>query len=235
MLRFFRLSLKTNRLLCQSCRSSKGFDQARSIASVVRCQQTESNYLGHANSTSSKYLLASVDKTLQQKRFKKKSKKSRDEEKASEEEDDDESDLEYDDGTLPLGYDEVKCDCVYSRLDVVAKTGLKVNRKEVEDALNDDRVRVNNERPQKKSMDVGEGDVIDIVLGRNRENVNLLDVKRLEITQVPDGRTGGRFEFTARRYAKLTIPNYTVDPIESMVTTKDEPEPDLPPWKRKKQ
>lgn len=233
MLRFFRpTTLK--RLSCEPCICIKNLSQSISIASSVQCQQR--NSVERVSLTNSKCLLAPNNNLLQQKRSLKKKKKSKDEssKKDDEEDEEEESDLEYDDGDLPLGYIQQKFDCVDNRLDIVAKTALLLQRKTVEDALNNDRMRLNGERPEKKGQLVGAGDVIDIVLGRNVENPELLDVKRIEIIDVPDGRNKNRFEFTVRRYDKLIIPNYTADPIDSLTTTKVEEPKFVPAWKKKK-
>ncbi|XP_074593145.1 uncharacterized protein LOC141848917 [Brevipalpus obovatus] len=162
-----------------------------------------------------------------QRRYIKKSKKKskgKDEEKVeSDDEDEDESDLEIDDGSLALGYNEVEVECTNMRLDVAGKTALGVQRRRIDSAFLEDRIRVNGERVTKKSTTLMEKDVIDLVLGRNKDNPEHLDVIRADLFSVPDVRTSkDRCRFKVRRYHRLTIPNYIEHPYESMLESPDE-------------
>ena len=72
-------------------------------------------------------------------------------------------------------------------------------------------------------MDVGEGDIIDCINGRNRENPNLLDIKRVKLLSVPEYKTAkDRVKFKIRRWPSLTIENYTMHPYESMVLREED-------------
>lgn len=91
----------------------------------------------------------------------------------------------------------------------------------VEKALYDDRVRVNGERPKKKSITLDEGDEVDVVRGFNKLNPEkFLDVNRVEVIEITvedkadtdedsDDESSTKIPAVLRRSKMLTIKNYT--------------------------
>ncbi|CAL8136554.1 unnamed protein product [Orchesella dallaii] len=74
-----------------------------------------------------------------------------------------------------------------TRVDAVLKSGLSISRNKIEKVFYDDRVRVNGERPKKKSQELFEGDEVDVVRGYNSLNPeNFIDVSRIEIIKIGD-------------------------------------------------
>jgi hypothetical protein len=139
----------------------------------------------------------------------------REQEEESEDEDEDKAEGDDDDDD-PSKSNEVTVEMNSMRLDTVLKMGGKVPRAKVEEAFYNSTLRLNGEKVGKKSVLVGEGDVIDLIKGRNAENQDFLDVVRVEVVSVPDFGTGkGRIRPTVRRSKKMTIENYSIDPFEA--------------------
>ena len=169
-----------------------------------------------------------------QKRFKKKPKKT-----VADEPDDEDSDAEGSGGSSTLDElpDEITgsqeeqrssiekvIDVPNERIDVVAKSGFSTTRKVIEDAFYSHKIRLNGERITKKAQLVNANDEIDLVLGRNPQNIDLLDVKRIKILEIPDLKsTMGRSKIRIMYLPLITIENYR-EPYESMlVRGEDDP------------
>ena len=87
----------------------------------------------------------------------------------------------------------------------------------------EDRYRVDNERVSKKSQEIGEGQTIDLIAGRNKENENMLNIHRAIIREIPDKcNSKGRLTFKYRRYKSMVIDNYEDYPYESMGLAQEE-------------
>jgi hypothetical protein len=94
----------------------------------------------------------------------------------------------------------------------------------IEKAFYEDRIRVNGERPKKKSQMVAEGDEVDIVRGINKLNPLFIDVSRVDLIEVGDSGGAGddeddesgtedegdKIPAVIKRYKLLTIQNYAV-------------------------
>ncbi|CAG7726182.1 unnamed protein product, partial [Allacma fusca] len=104
------------------------------------------------------------------------------------------------------------------RLDAVLKAGFNLSRNKIEKAIYGDRVRVNGDRPKKKSQVVSEGDEVDLVRRYNATNPSFLDVSRLEILEMgqyirfreDDDDDDAKIPAKVKRYKNLTIENYRV-------------------------
>ena len=75
-------------------------------------------------------------------------------------------------------------------------------------------VRLNGERAAKKSLDLKEGDQLDLIRGFNINNREQLDIDRVDILKVDDKANHGRYNFSYRKINNLTVPNYERDPYE---------------------
>lgn len=157
----------------------------------------------------------------------KKKRKSKDKQSArdsdKEDEDDDDDDDDDDDELVPIDYVDLDIETGNLRLDAVMKVALPIPRSKIDTLHAEDKIRVNGERVQKRSMDVGEGDVVDMINGRNRANSNLLDIRRFKLMSVPEFKTAkDRVKFKIRRWPSLTIENYKIHPFESLVLREEE-------------
>lgn len=154
-----------------------------------------------------------------QKRFKKKKASKVDRREDSDDEDDDDGDLgEVDDDLTGLGYEDRVININANRFDVIFKAGSHSTRAAVDQAFFDNLFRVNGYCLTKKSEMASEGDVIDLIRGRNADNNNHLDVTRVEVLNVPDiGTNTGRLKMKIRHFKRLTIENYTEDPYEGSI------------------
>jgi len=101
----------------------------------------------------------------------------------------------------------------------------------IEKAFYEDRIRINGDRPRKKSQLLAEGDEVDIVRGLNKMNKEFLDVSRVEVVTLNEEGVGhSDDEYTSdeeetseskipavlKRYKSLTIENYS-DPWKGSV------------------
>ncbi|XP_038049300.1 uncharacterized protein LOC119722953 [Patiria miniata] len=99
------------------------------------------------------------------------------------------------------------------RLDAVLSAGLGVSRKKIEEAYLGTKLRVNGEKVIKKSRQVKEGDILDMVLERStpsqaKEDVNDdgLTVMRLHIMEISTDRTNkDRVPVLLRRWKNLRL------------------------------
>jgi ribosomal 50S subunit-recycling heat shock protein len=86
-----------------------------------------------------------------------------------------------------------------------------------------DRIRVNGERPKKKSQVMREGDEIDILQKSNEKNPDFIDISRIEIARLGEeieeddedmidvkGSDDEDYRIPAvlKRYKRLTVENY---------------------------
>lgn len=130
-------------------------------------------------------------------------------------EDDSDADVDVDDEVVDIGFTDRVIDVNANRFDVILKTAAHVTRASVDQAFFENRIRVNGYCLTKKSEMASEGDVIDLIKGRNMENSDNLDVSRVEIVKLSDiGTNTGRIKMKVRAFKKLTIENYTEDPYE---------------------
>ena len=77
-------------------------------------------------------------------------------------------------------------------------------------------VRVDGERVGKKSMEVVENNVIDLIKGFNIENREHLDIVRVKILKIDDKASSGRINFVYQKTNSLTIVNYEKDPFTTV-------------------
>ncbi|KAK2580273.1 hypothetical protein KPH14_012520 [Odynerus spinipes] len=94
------------------------------------------------------------------------------------------------------------------RVDVVAKAGLGVSRKKIEEAFYDSRIRVNGEKVFKLSAEVKVDDEIDLIRGRSNENTNLLIVSRITVLSIEPISEGIRLKLSKDK--SLLIEEYSV-------------------------
>lgn len=150
---------------------------------------------------------------LSQTRGKKKGRGQQKEESSDDESDADGEDKKgEDDEVVGVGYTDDVLSVASTRIDTVLKTGTHFGRTKVEEAFYENRIRLNGERISKKSHDVVEGDELDIIIGRNQENNDFLDITRVQIKNIPDIASGtGRLKMSIRKFKQLTIANYEGD------------------------
>ncbi|XP_022082559.1 uncharacterized protein LOC110974909 [Acanthaster planci] len=100
------------------------------------------------------------------------------------------------------------------RLDAVLSAGLGVSRKKIEEAYLGARLRINEEKVAKKSKQVKEGDILDMILERSSPsaakagdtNSDGLTVMRLHVMEIATDRTGrDRIPVLLRRWKNLKI------------------------------
>ena len=148
----------------------------------------------------------------QRRQFAKKSRSGkhvREEESGSE---DEEEYVEKKDDVVGTGFADGTVACNTLRIDAVAKTAMNLARHTIEEAFMEGRLRLNGCRITRKSEWVNETDYFDLIKGRNRDNMDNLDVHRVEIRSIPEISETGKIKIRIRRYKNLTIPNYTADP-----------------------
>lgn len=92
------------------------------------------------------------------------------------------------------------------RLDAIGKMGFSITRQKMEELFYKGDVYVNGVRATKKSQDIYVGDEIDIVMQTNTEDRNKVDVKRIQVVEMPDKATEqGRMKLTIDRWMGLTV------------------------------
>ncbi|XP_071801433.1 uncharacterized protein [Asterias amurensis] len=99
------------------------------------------------------------------------------------------------------------------RLDAVLGAGLGISRKSVEDAFLSTRLRVNGEKVTKKSKQVKEGDILDLILERSTPSQagegdarNEMSVMRIHIKEISADKTGkDRIPVFLRRWKNLLV------------------------------
>lgn len=92
------------------------------------------------------------------------------------------------------------------RLDVIVKNGFGISRLKAEESLLKGDIFINGERPYKKSQDINQGDEIDYIVQINAEDPTMVDIKRLQILELPEkSDSHGRLKISAVMYKDLTI------------------------------
>lgn len=150
---------------------------------------------------------------LSQVRFRKRrGKGSRDEDEEDEGEDDDdlanENPLLVDDllGEVNDGSQSMTIDVNSLRLDSVCKTGFSMARSKVEELFYKGDIYVNGELASKKSEELSLNDEVDVIKGPAGEDTNLVNIRRLIITHLPDKATEqGRLKIKIKRWLDLTV------------------------------
>lgn len=121
--------------------------------------------------------------------------------------------MEVKDDVVGTGFTDTTISCMSLRVDAVAKSAMNVSRSKMEEVFLDSRLRLNGFKITRKAEWVNEGDVFDLIKGRNPENTDMLQVFRIEIRSIPDiSSTTGKIKIHVRKYKDLTIANYTQDP-----------------------
>ena len=168
---------------------------------------------------------------MDQKRYKKgkkgqkrEAKEESDEESEDEAEPVDEFDPDLIDGKA-IGFSDTNVTLVSLRLDNVLKAGTTLTRNKVDDAFYKNLIRVNGERVSKKSTELTEGDEVDLIIGLNQDNQDLIDVSRVVIKKIEDKLSHkDRVRAKLRRFRNLTIENYANDPYDGFnINMKREP------------
>lgn len=135
----------------------------------------------------------------------------------SDDEEDDE-DKEEDQEVVGTGAVDRIIDANSLRLDTVVKGASKWPRAKVEELFFDHRIRVNGERPTKKSAYVSREDEIDLIKGKNVDNLDFLDIFRFIVLDIPDiSSSTGRVKLKVRVFGKMTVENYPKDPYEGSI------------------
>lgn len=148
------------------------------------------------------------------KRFKKtKNRRPAGEDEDDEDEDEEDGDenpmLMDEDATAEDGSTMAEIDVPSLRLDAVAKNTLRITRSKVEEAFYKGELFINGERPNKKSLNISRGDEIDLILGVNKEDRNLVDIKKVLILDFPDKSTeSGRMRVKVQTWQKVTVEAY---------------------------
>ncbi|RWS08743.1 putative serine/threonine-protein kinase mps1-like protein [Dinothrombium tinctorium] len=143
-----------------------------------------------------------------QKRFAKKKAKTGN--KRAEESSDEESEEEIDEELeVVKDYKDIEVEMDSIRLDSVVKRALGLTRHNVESAFYESRIYYNGEKLEKKSVDLNEDDEVDLILGRNQENNDLLDVSRIVIRKIRlSDQKETLFAIKIRRFKRLIVENY---------------------------
>jgi len=113
----------------------------------------------------------------------------------------------------------VKANVQSTRMDTIIKAGLKLSKNKIEKYFYDDRIRLDGERPAKKSQEIHEGSQIDIVRKINELNPKFLDVTRVEVidlefkgsseeSEEDSDDAEGKIPVVLKTFKLLTIDNY---------------------------
>ncbi|XP_073816024.1 mitochondrial transcription rescue factor 1 [Musca autumnalis] len=92
------------------------------------------------------------------------------------------------------------------RADLILKAGLGMARNKVENIFYESRIRVNGKKLQKKSVQLHDGDEIDVIRGFSQSNPSHLVISRVIILSVAEREEG--LSVQLRRYKSLLIENY---------------------------
>ncbi|XP_067883165.1 mitochondrial transcription rescue factor 1 [Heterodontus francisci] len=137
-------------------------------------------------------------------------------EESDEEEDDaeksdyeDESEVEEDDAQ-PKAYKDLDKVVPSFRFDLIMKAGLDMARNKVEDSFYGNKLRLNGEKLLKKSKVVKEGDVLDHLIGEDKE-AETVTVMRVLVKKVAEEMTNAdKYRVTLRRWKNLKLPREEV-------------------------
>ncbi|KAK9887347.1 hypothetical protein WA026_022017 [Henosepilachna vigintioctopunctata] len=92
------------------------------------------------------------------------------------------------------------------RVDLILKSGLGIARNKIEKLFYENKIRVNGEKIEKKSVQVEEGDEIDVIKGPSPSNPQLLLVARVEVLKVKPVEEN--LSIKIRRSKSLLIEHY---------------------------
>ncbi|XP_026863992.2 mitochondrial transcription rescue factor 1 isoform X2 [Electrophorus electricus] len=131
------------------------------------------------------------------------------EEEEEEEEDPEASDYEdelQDDPDLPEGFKDNERVIQSLRFDLVLKAGLDIARHKVEDALYDNKLRLNGQKLIKKSKNVKVGDTLDLIVGEDRD-LDTVIVKRVILKKlVGETKDASKHKVILRSWKHLHLP-----------------------------
>uniref|UniRef100_UPI00398EAD87 mitochondrial transcription rescue factor 1 n=1 Tax=Pristiophorus japonicus TaxID=55135 RepID=UPI00398EAD87 len=126
--------------------------------------------------------------------------KSDDEDEAEEEEDD----------IQPKSYKDLEKVVSSFRFDLIMKAGLDMARNKVEDSFYGNKLRLNGEKLLKKSKVVKEGDVLDHLVGEDKEG-QTVTVMRVVVRKIAEEMTAtDKYRVTLRRWKELQLPREEV-------------------------
>ncbi|GCC30480.1 hypothetical protein chiPu_0008931, partial [Chiloscyllium punctatum] len=138
-------------------------------------------------------------------------------EESDEEEDDpeksdyeDEVEEEKDDDTQPKAYKDLEKVVSSFRFDLIMKAGLDIARNKVEDSFYSNNLRLNGEKLLKKSKVVKEGDVLDHLIGEDKE-AETVTVMRVMVRKIAEENTNTeKRRVILRRWKNLQLPRAEV-------------------------
>ncbi|KAM8788388.1 mitochondrial transcription rescue factor 1 isoform 2-T3 [Rhynchonycteris naso] len=111
-----------------------------------------------------------------------------------------------DDASVVRDYKDLEKVVQSFRYDVILKTGLDVGRNKVEDAFYKGELRLNGEKLWKKSRTVKVGDMLDLLIGEDKETETEI-VMRVLLKKVFEEKTESeKHRVVLRRWKKLTLP-----------------------------
>ncbi|XP_041043171.1 mitochondrial transcription rescue factor 1 isoform X1 [Carcharodon carcharias] len=121
----------------------------------------------------------------------------------------DESEEEEDD-SQPKTYKDFEKVVPSFRFDFIMKAGLDMARNKVEDSFYSNKLRLNGEKLLKKSKVVKEGDVLDHLIGEDKE-AETVTVMRVMVRKVAEEMTNtDKYRVTLRRWKHLQLPREEV-------------------------
>lgn len=100
------------------------------------------------------------------------------------------------------------------RMDSIVHVGFGMSRNKVDAAFYKGNILVNGKKPRKKSINLYDGDEIDIVKGSKPENPDFLNVSRVVINIVNYNEDSGKVSVKLRKYNQLLIENPNDTPFE---------------------
>ncbi|CAH0554928.1 unnamed protein product [Brassicogethes aeneus] len=92
------------------------------------------------------------------------------------------------------------------RVDGILKSGLGISRNKIETMFYESKIRLNGEKLLKKSVNIKDGDEIDVIKGVNMNNPKYLNVARIEVLGAAE--KGENISVKIRRNKSLLIENY---------------------------
>ncbi|XP_065364876.1 mitochondrial transcription rescue factor 1 [Calliphora vicina] len=92
------------------------------------------------------------------------------------------------------------------RADLLLKAGLGIARNKIENIFYESRIRINGKKLAKKSVQLNEGDEIDVIRGFSQQNPSHLVVSRVVILSSSEREEG--YSVNLRRYKSLLVENY---------------------------
>ncbi|RWS28151.1 uncharacterized protein B4U80_06967 [Leptotrombidium deliense] len=95
------------------------------------------------------------------------------------------------------------------RVDNVLRKAAGLARNKIEAVFYESKIYMNEKKLRKKSEELHEDDVVDLILGVNNDNRDLLDVLRiivLDISDIPND--DDKYEVRVRKFSRLIVENY---------------------------